>query len=271
MPKNSLSCRLAIVLPSRGMSFSKTLDELLVELKGFDYEFFFSVGNPLPDCFNIPIEEALQDKSFTHILIVEDDMIIPKKILQPMLNKRYPVVALDYPFKKDGDATTLHDPSGMALYTGTGFMLIERWVLDMMPKPIFKTDVAWDMMLTKDNRLICWPRDVSKIKTYGLHDVNFGITMWANEMPILVMTRTAGQRKLRKKGKVNTNNGADEIYELKTVWRDNTAKSSEEPLVKAYLDRLHRIETIEVLDKKPDSIYYDNGQARLKVGKDVVI
>ena len=273
MNKNSqnLKDKIAVILPSRGMSYSKTLDELLVELKGFDYEIFFSVGNPLPDCFNIPIEEALKDPTFSHVLIVEDDMIIPKKILQPMINKRYPVVALDYPFKKDGDATTLHDPSGKALYTGTGFMLIERWVLDAMPKPIFSTDIAWDMMITVDNRLVCWPRDVSKIKTYGLHDVNFGVTMWANDMPIYVMTRTAGQRKLRKKGQAGSNNGADEIYELTTVWRDNTAKTSNEILVKGYLDRLHGITTIEILDKIPGNIYYKDGQARLRHGKQVII
>jgi hypothetical protein len=246
------------------------MEELLHELKGLNYKLFFSVGNPLPDCFNIPIEEALKDE-FTHILIVEDDMIIPKGILKQMIKQEYPVVALDYPFKKNGDATTLHDPQGTALYTGTGFMLIERWVLDAMPKPIFRTDIAWDMMMTVKNELICWSRDVSKIKTYGLHDVNFGITMWSNDLPILVMNREAGQRKLRKKGKAESNAGTDEIEDLTVVWRDNTAKTSNERLVRKYLDRLHTIDTIIVLDKKPDNIYYEDGQARLLGGKDVVI
>jgi hypothetical protein len=188
-----------------------------------------------------------------------------------MLNQKYPVVALDYPFKKDNEATTLHDPSGTALYTGTGFILIERWLLDKMPKPIFTTDIAWDMMITTDNRLVCWPRDVSKIKTYGLHDVHFGLTMWANDIPIMVMKTTAGQRKLRKKGQVGSNNGADEIYELTKVLRDNTAKTSNTQLVEAYLDRVHRVTSVEVLDKKPDYIEYIDGQAHLRTGKQVVI
>jgi len=266
-----MSIRIAVVLPSRGMSFSRTMEELLRELKGIDHEIFFSVGNPLPECFNIPIEDALQDDSFTHILIVEDDMIIPKGILRNMLSKRYPVVALDYPFKNDNEATVLHDPEGYALYTGTGFMLIERWVLDSMPDPIFRTDTAWDMMITKDSKLVIWPRDVSKIKTYGLHDVNFGITMWANELPILVMDKTAGQRKLRSKGKANTNAGTDEIYELTKVLRDNTTKSANTQLVKGYLDRLHAVNEVVLLDKCPDSIHYVEGQARMKEGRDIVI
>lgn len=261
---------IAVIFPSRGLSFSRTCDELLRELDGIKHTIFFSIGRGLPDCFNMPINEALGNKDFTHILIVEDDMIIPKGILQTMLNKRYPVVALDYPFQKDGDSTTLHDPSGMALYTGTGFMLIERWVLDKMPKPIFNIGIAWDMMITKDDKLVCWPRDVSKIKTYGLHDVNFGITMWSNDMPILVPTRTAGQRKLRALGKTNINKGAHDIYELKVVWRDNTAKSSNTGLIKGYLDRLHRVKTINILDKVPDFIFYKDGQARVR-GKHVIV
>jgi len=262
--------RLAVIVPSRGLSFSRTMDELLRELKGLDYKLFFSIGRTLPDCFNIPLEEALKDE-FTHILIVEDDMIIPKGILKRMLNQKYPVVALDYPFKKDNEATTLHDPSGTALYTGTGFILIERWLLDKMPKPIFTTDIAWDMMITTDNRLVCWPRDVSKIKTYGLHDVHFGLTMWANDIPIMVMKTTAGQRKLRKKGKAGSNNGVDEIYELTKVLRDNTAKTANTQLIKAYLDRLHSITSVEVLDKIPDNVEYIDGQAHLRTGKQVVI
>lgn len=263
--------QIAVILASRGMSFSQTCEELLRELDGYSYKIFFSVGNSLPDCFNIPLEEALKDSRYTHILIVEDDMIIPKGILTKMLNKKHPVVALDYPFQKDGDATTLHDPSGMAFYTGTGFMLIERWVLDAMPKPIFTTDTAWDMMITKDNKLICWSRDVSRIKTYGLHDVHFGITMWTNDLPILVMDQTAGQRKLKARGKANTNSGADEIYTLTRVWRNNTAKTSNTELVKGYLERLAKVTSIEVLGEKPDFIYYEDGQARLKDEDHIIV
>jgi hypothetical protein len=263
--------RIAVILPSRGMSFSRTCSELLDELKPYDHQIFFSIGHTLPDCFNIPIEEALKDETFTHILIVEDDMIIPKGILKSMVNKNYPVVALDYPFQKEGDATTLHDPDGMAIYTGTGFMLIQRFILDAMPKPIFSIKTAWDMMITKEDELICWPRDVSKIKTYGLHDVNFGITMWTNNIPIKVLNRTAGQRKLRQKGKDNTNNGCDEIYELRTVWRDNTVKTENETIIRGFQKRIRKLKTVNVLGEKPDFVYYEDGQARLKGGGDVVV
>jgi len=270
MKKNSPACKLAVIVPSRGLSFSRTMEELLNELNGLDYELFFSIGNPLPDCFNLPLDKVLQNDSFTHILIVEDDMIIPKNILKVMINQHYPVVALDYPFKNDGDATTLFDPDGFALYTGTGFILIERWVLENIPKPVFRTDTAWDMMITKDNKLLIWGRDVSKIKTYGLHDVNFGLVLWSNGIPIKVMERTAGQRKLRKKGEGNTNNGADEIYELTHVWRNNTTKSDNPYVIKGYIERVNQITDIQILDKKPKNVYYEDGQARIR-GEHVII
>lgn len=254
---------IAVILASRGMSFSQTCEELLGELEGLSHKIFFSIGNTLPDCFNLPIEKALKQKKWTHVLIVEDDMIIPKGILKKMLDCKYPVVALDYPFVKDYEATVLHDPNGMALYTGTGFMLIERWVLDAMPKPIFRTDTAWDMMITKDNKLVCWARDVSNIKTYGLHDVHFGITLWSNDMPIFVMKEVAGQRKLVKKGKSGSNSGADKIIQITKVLKNNTTRALDANVVKAYLDRLEKVDTIEILEKKPKNVYYEDGQARV--------
>jgi len=263
--------KLAVILPSRGLSFSRTCDELLRELKGLDYRIFFSIGRTLPDCFNIPLNEALEDKSFTHVLIVEDDMIIPKGILRQMLDKKYPAVALDYPFKEEGDATVMFDPSGMALWTGTGFILIERWLLDMMPKPVFVTDKSWEIMITPEDELLFFPRDVSKMKTYGLHDINFGLALWSNDIPILVMKRTAGQRKLRKKGATYTNAGADEIYEIKTIVKNNITKSKDTKNLKMYQSRLNQIKSVRLLDKKPDNVVYINGQARLRSGKDVVI
>lgn len=255
--------KIAVIFPSRGMSFSRTCEELLRELDGISHRFFFSVGNPLPQCFNIPIEEALKDESFTHFLICEDDMILPKGILRSMLNKSYPVVALDYPFEKDGDATTMRAPDGTALYTGTGFVLVERVILDVMPKPIFSTDTAWDCMITKDDKLIFWPRDVSNIKTYGLHDVHFGLTLWSNDLPIQVMHATAGQRKLGSLGKDGVNKGEHSIYEIRNVWKNNTTKSNNPYIIKGYLERMNRIKTVEILDDKPDYIYYEDGQARV--------
>lgn len=261
--------KLAVVVPSRGLLFSQTAEELLNELKDIPHKLFITVGKPLPECFNAPVNEALEDPEITHILICEDDMIIPKGVLKAMIKTNYAVVALDYPFKGH-DATTLHAPDGSALYTGTGFMLINRLILDKMEKPYFRTDIAWDSMITKENEILFWPRDVSKKKTYGLHDVHFGILLFANQIPICVPPVTAGQRKLVEKGNSESNMGIDSIKELRRVWRNNTTKNESPEIIAAFLKRINQLKSVKILTAKPENVYYKDGQARIR-GEHVVV
>lgn len=254
--------KLGVVVASRGLMFSKTLEELLFELKDFEYKIFWSHGRSLPDCFNIPVEEALTDPDIFAILIVEDDMIIPKGILKRMFARNYPVVAVDYPFKNDGDSTMLHDPEGNAIYSGTGFILIAKAVLEALPKPIFRTDTAWDTMI-KGDTLVFWPRKLTKI-AYGLHDVNLGIMLFANNIPIKPLLRTAGQRKLVELGEPNSNKGAHKIKELTKVGRDLVIKTVEEENIYKYREALARVKTVEIMDHIPEFIEYVDGQAVVK-------
>jgi len=196
-------------------------------------------------------------------------MALPKGILKKMVKLNYPAVALDYPYKKDGDSTVLHDPQGYALYTGTGFLLVWREVIDKMPKPIFRTDLAWDTRIQK-HKLVMWPRDVSKIKTYGLHDINFGLTMWTNGMPIMVAA-PAGQRKLIALGPKNTNNGAHIIRTISKVGIDNITKTDNEEEKLKWMAALSQVKTVEIMDHIPEDIEYIEGQAHLKDGTETII
>lgn len=254
--------KLAVVVASRGLMFSQTFEELLGELKGFDHKFFWAHGKSLPNCFNDPVEEALKDPEIYAVLIVEDDMIIPKGVLKKMFGRNYPVVALDYPFKNDGDATMLHDPAGNAIYSGTGFILIAKAILEALPKPIFRTDTAWDTMI-KGDTLVFWPRKLTKV-AYGLHDVNLGIMLFANNIPIKPMFKTAGQRKLVKLGERNTNRGAHNIKELTKVGRDLVIKTVDPENIYKYRDALARVQNVEIMDHIPEFIGYSDGQAFVK-------
>ncbi len=252
---------LAVIYPSRGLIFSQSFEELLGELKGFNHKFFWSHGRSLPDCFNIPVEEALADPSIFAVLIAEDDLILPKGILKKMFQRNYPVVALDYPFKNDGDSTMLHDPAGNAIYSGTGFILIAKAILEALPKPIFRTDTAWDTMI-KGDTLVFWPRKLTKV-AYGLHDVNLGILLFANKIPIKPMHKTAGQRKLVKLGEPNTNNGAHEIRKINKVGRDLVIKTVDAQNIYKYREALQRVQNVEIMDHIPEFIEYIDGQARV--------
>lgn len=247
--------KLAVILPSRGLLFSETFEELLRELDGFRYEIFWAHEMSLPDCFNEPTERALADPEVFAVLICEDDMIIPKGMLKRMFERNYPVVAADYPFQQDGDATVLHDPDGKAYWTGTGFILIARHVLEALPKPVWRTDQTFDPFIDKDT-IHFWPRKLDKVY-YGLHDLNFGLTLYSAGLPIEPMEQTAGQRKLVALGENHTNNGVHDIKELTVVGRDVVSGMVDQANVQMFKGALNRVKNAKVWTEIPPFISYD--------------
>lgn len=248
--------KLAVVLPSRGLIFSETFEELLRELEGFNYEIYWAHGKSLPGCFNDPTERALKDKDVFAVLFCEDDMILPKGILKKMFAAQYPVVALDYPFQQDGDSTCLHDPQGKAFWTGTGFLLVAKQVLQKMEKPIWRTDTTFDPFIDKDT-IHFWPRKLDKVY-YGLHDLRFGLLLYSAGMPILPLEDTAGQRKLAKLGEAGSNSGAHEIQELTEVGRDLVSGMITPENSEMFRGALNRIRNVKIWDKIPPFIAYDD-------------
>lgn len=246
--------KLAVILPSRGLLFSETFEELLRELEGFNYEIYFSHERPLPTCFNEPTEKALADPAVFAVLICEDDMILPEGILKKMFSMHYPVVAMDYPFKQNGDSTMLHDPKGMAYYSGTGFMLIARAVLEKMEKPIWRTDRTFDLFIATDT-IHWWPRKLDRV-FYGLHDLNFGMTLYSSGMPIKPVDQTGGQRKLIQLGKKHTNNGAHKIQELTEVGRDIVSGQVDPENSELFLGAMNRVRNVQMWTEKPPWISY---------------
>lgn len=258
--------KLAVILPSRGLMFSETFEELLRELEGFNYEIFWSHGKGLPQCFNDPTEEALKDPDVFAVLYCEDDMILPKGILQKMFSVQYPVVALDYPFQQDGDSTCLHDPKGYAFWTGTGFLLVAKQVLQQMEKPIWRTDTTFDPFIDKDT-IHFWPRKLDKIH-YGLHDLRFGLVLYSAGMPVYPLPTTGGQRKLKELGKPGSNNGAHDIYEITEVGRDLVSGMITPENSKMFRGALNRVKKVKIWEHIPPFIGYDeNNQPFLTDGR----
>ena len=258
--------KLAVILPSRGLMFSETFEELLAELEGVEYEIFWAHERSLPDCFNEPTERALADPNVFALLFCEDDMIIPKGILHDMFAQNYPVVALDYPFQQNGDSTVLHDPKGYAYWTGTGFLLVAKQVLENMEKPIWRTDTTFDPFVDKDT-IHFWPRKLTKV-FYGLHDLRFGLLLYSAGLPILPMSKTAGQRKLAKLGDKHTNKGAHEIYLLTEVGRDLVSGMITPENADMFRGALNRIRNVKIWEDTPPFISYDkNDQPYLNDGR----
>lgn len=256
-----------MIVPSRGLMFSETLDELLQELEGFKYRIYWAHAKPLPLCFEEPTQKALKDKDVYALLFCEDDMLIPKGMLKEMFEMKYPAVAMDYPFQQDGDSTCLHNPNGMAYWTGTGFMLVAREVLENMEKPIWRTDTTFDPFIDKDT-IHFWPRKLDKVH-YGLQDLRFGLLLYSAGLPILPMKRTGGQRKLRALGTPHSNQGAHDIYELTKVGRDLVSGMINPENSDLFRGALNRVRKVKIWDEKPPFISYDkDNQPYLNDGRE---
>lgn len=203
--------QIAVIFPSRGLAFSQTCEELLDNLEGYDYDIFFSHGLSIPNCFNKPLERALEG-SYTHFWFVEDDMILPKNTLKRLLAEDVPAIMCDYPMNADGDAAIFQDPDGNAIYGGTGCLLVTRefiqpWV-DIPNLPVFRSDVAWDIQV---GELVEVKSRPIKGDMYGLHDVNFSLEAYDCGTPIKVSKVVCGHRKLKQLGTQASNIGMHDI------------------------------------------------------------
>lgn len=204
--------RIAVILPSRGLMHSKTADELLQNLEGWAHDIFFAHGLNIPECFEKPLNEALKG-DYSHIWIVEDDMILDRDTLSYMFEADVPVATYDYPVSKEGQGVVFKTKENKVLFTGTGCLLIKRAVFDKLTKPYFRSDIHWNAVNYGDFiRFTANKIDNPSIVGYGLHDVNFGMKLYQADIPISVIGNT-GQRKLVELGKAGTNEGAHNIEE----------------------------------------------------------
>ena len=206
-----MSNRVAVILPSRGQIYSQTIDEVLQNVQSVNHQIYWSHANPLPLCFNLPIEEALADPENTHFWIVEEDMQIPPGTLQELLDADVPAIANDYPLRGDNTNCVLYDPDGNAYFTGTGSILIKREVLERMPKPIFYANKQWTFQIQSDHIVFTLESGQDPDKVYGQHDLNFGLDLYRMGLPIRVAEHTVGHRRIVKKGDNGTNQGQHEI------------------------------------------------------------
>lgn len=197
--------KVGVILPSRGLIFSKTADEILQNLKKVNHKIFFAHRRPLPECFNEPVERALADPEITHLWFVEDDMVLPPNLLFGMLLEHKAVVTADYPVNKDGRGSVF-EVKGRVIYCGTGCLLVQREVFDEFKKPYFRTDTRW--RLKNHGQYLKMTSHHVEDEGYGLHDINFCMGLYRLNIPIHKVDVKLGQRKLISLGKAGSNNGA---------------------------------------------------------------
>jgi hypothetical protein len=207
--------KVAVIIPSRGLMFSKTAEEIVRNTQGVPHQKFFAHKLPIPDCFEWPTIKALKDPDITHLWFIEDDMILPDDILRMMLNEPADVVTCDYPADKKGRGVVFQARDGKVVFGGLGCTLVKREMMDKLKPPYFRTDIRWHptnlgtaVMFMAGN-----PTGKAQPDEYGKQDVNFFMKLHVAEATISLFPLKLGQRKLVKLGQAGSNNGAHVVEE----------------------------------------------------------
>lgn len=209
----SSKSRIAVILPTRGMPFSQTIDEIIRECRSvedkYDWDIYWSHARKVPDCLNVPTNQALRRKSNKLFWFVDDDMIFPEGILERLIDADKHAIVCDYPASITM-GSVVYDADGRAYFGGNGCLLVKREVLEDIKKPIWRSDVGWAIKYHNDHiEFEAGAQNPDRV--YGQHDVHFGLRLYAQGKPLYVLEDRCGQRKLRQYGDTTTNDGAHKI------------------------------------------------------------
>jgi hypothetical protein len=158
-------------------------------------------------------------------LVIEEDMIIPKNAIVDMLAADTHAIAYDYPVTGAKGGTVLYDTEDTAFFTGCGILLVKMEYIRAMKKPVWRTDIAWNMS-HKPGYVEFDIKDRRKAD-YGQQDIAFGLRFYINKLPIQVVKQPTGQRKLEKRGDGFTNDGTHTIVEYTEVERNSHIQPKE--------------------------------------------
>lgn len=143
---------IAVLIPTRGLVFTKTIAALDSEMFKHPHVRFYTTDLPIPDCRNELVQRALDSGiEFTHLLMVDDDVIIPPGGVQAMLDMDEDVVVIDYPShwthekgKNKGNVAYDNwqpgdDTEGKEIvWAGLGCTLVKTSVFDKLKRPYFR-------------------------------------------------------------------------------------------------------------------------------------
>ncbi len=198
------SAEVAVLLPTRGLVFGKTLESL------FDTDIALKLilvsGLPIPEAQNEMVRRALETDC-PWFLFLEEDMVIPPGALKKMIEMDADVVCIDYPVINGW--STIKREHGQIVHCGLGCTLIKREVFKVLEEPWFRTDQSVD---ARTGELLDVPMK------YGGHDILFGISLLEHGFAIHQLEGfECGHLRCADLNRRESNNGTFNIYCLPPV------------------------------------------------------
>ena len=210
--------KLSLVIPTRGVIFARTIESTILSVQlPKDTDVIIVSGLPIPDAHNMCIERAL-DTDCTHILFIEEDMVIPFGGIPAMMqkaNEGAEIVAIDYPLTESA-RSTIHYDNGVALWTGFGCTLISRRIFDeVLQKPWLTSDNTVYIKSMNPFTYVVKNESNRKGRVYGHYDIWFGLQMKEKKIPITVIEgMTCPHLRMKSWERKTVNDGTHEIFEV---------------------------------------------------------
>lgn len=197
-----------VVMPTRGLIYAQTLQSLKDNDISLD-DIIFGSGE-IPHIQNQLTKQAI-DAWPTHVLFVEDDMVIPTGAINKMINANAAIVAVEYPIDNGYSTVTRHN--GEVLWCGLGCTLVNSRVLTNMGEPWFENHYSYQIQKPEFGL-----KRVEIPNKYGGHDVNFCMKARALGYEIQILQDFEAQH-LRSDAVIRTqsNRGAYQIKPLDPI------------------------------------------------------
>jgi hypothetical protein len=145
------------VIPTRGLLYTDATAAMQRELDENNQppSPIYSNGRPLPGARNELVENALKVEGWTHLLLLDDDVIMPEGSLKAMLDLEADIALVDYPHHLIGEKDGKDQQYGVAVYddwkegddvtektlawAGLGCVLVKREVFEKVKSPWFQS------------------------------------------------------------------------------------------------------------------------------------
>lgn len=198
--------KLGIIIPTRGMVFTKTMQAVEEIRNGYNTKIYFSSDLPIPDGHNQTTQQALKD-GMDYLLFIEEDTVPPAGAIEKLLAVESDIAVIDYGVS--GWGCVARDQSGEILWAGLGCTLVKREVFEALEYPYFRVD---KVLRQNDWKWVDLPEDYIKTKQYGSLDIWFCTQAREKGFKIgQVEGEEADHLLLTALGQRGTNNGVHQI------------------------------------------------------------
>lgn len=208
----------AIITPSRGLIFAEVIEYIEAVRSTYpNIALFASHNYPIPDCFNNLTEQAYNNPKFQYFWFIEEDTVPPALTLDKFFvaMQEFDMAACDYGFNGGWNTVVRSEVTQEILFSGFGCTFMKRKIFDVMPKPWFKADRAFNISNMQ------WYA-IDPHRAYGMYDIDWGSRIREKGFKIGQIEGECRHLQLNQLGQKEVNNGLHIISEKDRIMKKLT-------------------------------------------------